>query len=113
MDHDPGVLVRVTSALCSDDVRLTFQRPSSVDHAILEDNSRVSKDEVDSSVDVAFAIELTLGVDKERVLVSLEPTSEEDSEVGGRSKRNRLSLQRPRRVAKRDAASDEAKAVDS
>lgn len=82
MDRDPGVLVGVRPALRGDRVFLVGHRLSGKDVAVLEDGGSIAEDEVDSAVDVAFAVELAEGVDVECVLVALEAASVERGEVG-------------------------------
>lgn len=48
----------------------------------MEDDCCVAEDEVNGAVDVAFAVELTEGVDVESVLVADEAALVEDGEIG-------------------------------
>lgn len=66
MDRDPRVLVRVDPALCRDGDLLAGEGTAGVDHAVLEDDGGVAENEVDGAVDVAFLVELTLGVNVDR-----------------------------------------------
>lgn len=81
MDGNSGVLVRVGSALSRDGVLLLVHGPPGEDHAVLEDDGGVAEDEVYGAVDVAFFVELPLGMDIESVLVAFEATAIEDREV--------------------------------
>ncbi|KAH0465948.1 hypothetical protein IEQ34_006051 [Dendrobium chrysotoxum] len=82
LDHDTCVLVLVGAALGCDHVGFSLLRSSGEDIAVLDDDRRVAKDEVDCAVDVAFAVELALCVDAERVLVSFDAASVENRLVG-------------------------------
>lgn len=68
-DGNAGVLIRVFSTLCSEQVPLVFIRLSCVQVAVLEHRRCITKDEVHGSINVAFAVELTQRMDIERVLV--------------------------------------------
>lgn len=76
-------MVRVVAALCSNDVGLAFERSPDENDAVLEDYGGVAENEVDGAVDVAFSVELALGVDHESVLVALDGATVEDREIGG------------------------------
>jgi len=68
-DGNAGVLVRVFSTLCGEEVPLVWIRFACVQVAVLEHHCCITKDEVYGSINVAFAVELTQRVDIERVLV--------------------------------------------
>lgn len=72
MDRKARVLIWVGPTLGRDCDLLLAHGPSCVDHAVLEDRSRVTEDEVHSAIDVAFFVELSLGVDVEGVLEAFE-----------------------------------------
>lgn len=108
MDRDPSVLVRVGSALGRYGDLLLVHGATGVDHAVLEDDGCVAKNEVNCAVDVTFFVELALGVDVEGVLVPLEGAPVEDGEVGARAKGYCLVVLRARGVAKCYAAGDES-----
>lgn len=84
MDREPGVLVRVLSALGSYDDLVPARWGPSVDNAVLEYHRGVSKDEIGRAGDLGFGVELALGVDAEGVLVSFEAAPVEDRAVGPR-----------------------------
>lgn len=73
MDRNARVLVRVGPTLGSDSVCLVW-RVTGVNVAVLENDSCVAENEVHSAVDVAFPVELSLGVDVEGILVPFEAT---------------------------------------
>lgn len=113
--HDTGVvnrnarvLIRVGPALCRDCVLLTVRGPSCVDHAVLEDDSGVAKNEVDGAVHVALFVELSLRVDVEGVLVAFEATTVENWEVSAWSEGYGLMVLWTSCVAECDATSNEA-----
>lgn len=81
MDCNRRVLKRVIAALCGDHVCLAFQWPPDVNQTVLEDDRRITEDEIYGSVDVTFSVELALRVDHEGVLVSLDGASVEDREI--------------------------------
>ena len=56
---------------------LAKQWLSEIDVTVLEDGDSVTEDEVDGSIDVTFAIKLTLLEEAEGILVAFEATSEE------------------------------------
>lgn len=83
MDRNSGVLIWVISTLGRDHIDLALQWPSYIYHAILEYNCSISKYKVYCAIDVAFSIELALGMDHEGVLVTLDGTPVEDGEIRG------------------------------
>ena len=101
-------LVRVSAALSGDRIELALEGEARVDVARLEDDGGVAKDEVNGAVDVAFAVELAVGVGVEGVLVGLEAAPEEGGEVGAAAERNGLAFARPRRVSDRQVHGEEA-----
>lgn len=71
MDNNTRVLIRVGSSLSGDCVGLTTWTTCE-DVAVLENRCCVSEDKIDSSINVAIAVKLTVGVNVECVLVSFE-----------------------------------------
>lgn len=63
LDRNSSVLIRVFSPLSCEYVLLVRVGLSSVETAVLKDNSCISKDEVDGAVDVTFFVELAERVD--------------------------------------------------
>ncbi|PON79340.1 hypothetical protein TorRG33x02_236220, partial [Trema orientale] len=72
LDRSAGVLVRVGSALGSYGVELAGERQPGIDVAVLENNSSVAEYEVHGAVNVAFSVELSLGMSIQGVLVGFE-----------------------------------------
>lgn len=70
MDGDAGVLLREVTGLGGDDGELAGQGEAGHDGACLENDSGITKDVVDGSIDVALTVELAEGVDVEGVLVA-------------------------------------------
>lgn len=62
MDRDPSVLIWVFSILSRDCYLLFVHWLSGVNVAVLEDDCGVTENEINGAVNVAIAIELTLGV---------------------------------------------------
>lgn len=85
MDNNAGILVRVSSSMCSDHVLLAEVGAAGVDVAILEDHGRVAKDKIDGASDEAGNEKLAVAVDVESVLVRKKVTSVEGGEVGSDS----------------------------
>jgi hypothetical protein len=79
----------------------------------LEDYRGVTENEVYGAVDVALSVELSLGVDHEGVLVTLEGTAVEDGEIGGRPEGNGLALLGTGGVAECNVPSHELKPVNA
>lgn len=77
MDHEPGVLIWVRPRLRRDGIFLVHHRLSDKDVAVLKNSNAVAENEVDSSVNVAFTIELAVGVGVQSVLVAFEAASVE------------------------------------
>lgn len=75
-------MVRVLTTLGSEYVALVRVGFSSIEVAILENDGSVTKDKVDGTVDIAFAIELTEGVNVESVLIANEAALVKCREVG-------------------------------
>ena len=73
MNDDSGVLVGVNPALGSESVGLVWG-VSRVNIAVLEDNGSVAEDEINGAINITLAVELSLGVDVESVLVSFKAT---------------------------------------
>lgn len=92
MDRDPGVLVRVLAVLRGDGVLLERHGLSGVDGAVLEDHGRVAEDEVDCAVDVAVAVELSLRVRVEGVLVADDVAPVDHRVVRAHAEGHRLVL---------------------
>lgn len=82
MNRDPSILIGVISSLGCDHVGLVAHGPPHMDVAVLQDSRGIVKDEIYGAVDMAFAIELPLGVYKKSVLVAAEAAAVEDGEVG-------------------------------
>lgn len=74
MNGNACVLVRICSSLCCDCVHFVG-RVSRKDVTILEYGSRVTEYEVNCAVDVAFSVELSVGMDIECVLVAFKAAS--------------------------------------
>lgn len=70
--------------------------------AFLEDHGGVAEDEVYRAVDVAFTVELALGVDVEGVLVPDDLAIVYHAVIGADSERHRLVLAWSRRVLERN-----------
>lgn len=85
MDDDARVFIRVFSSLGSDRVLLIDHRFSYINVAVLEDCHGVAEYEVHRAIYVAIAIELSLRVDIEGVLIPLEAALVENGEVGART----------------------------
>lgn len=81
MNNKPRYRTRISSSLSCYRVLLARQRFPEIDVALLEDGSSVTEDEVDGSIDVTFAIKLTLLEEAEGILVAFEATSEESREI--------------------------------
>jgi hypothetical protein len=94
LDGDACVLVGVLSALSSVEVALVGVGFSRVEIAVLEDDGRIAKDEVDRSINVTLPIELAEGVDIKGVLVADKAAAVEDGEVGAGSESYGLVLAR-------------------
>lgn len=62
MDRNTRILIRVLAVLGRDRVLLEWQGLPGVDTAVLEDDGSVPEYEVDSAVDVALSVELSLRV---------------------------------------------------
>ena len=77
MNGNTCILVRISSALCSDGVDLIRWVPS-IDVAILEHNSCIAKYKVNRAIDVTLSIELSLRMNIECVLITLEAASIKD-----------------------------------
>lgn len=78
VDRKARVLVRVGLALGRDGVVLPPHRLLGLDGAVLEDGGRVPEDEVDGAGDRALAVELTVRVRVEGVLVAVDVAPVED-----------------------------------
>lgn len=63
VDRYAGVLVRIRPALGRHGVLLSGEGLAEVEIAVLEEGDSVAEDEVNGAVDVAVAVELTLGID--------------------------------------------------
>lgn len=70
MDRDASVLIWVFSVLGRDGYLLLVHWLSGVNVAVLEDDCGIAENEIDGAVNVAVAIELTLGVHVQRVLIT-------------------------------------------
>lgn len=92
MDHDSRVLIRVGSSLGCDGVLLVGHGSPCIYIAVLNNSSGVTKDEIYGTINVAFFVELTLGVDVEGVLISFKAATVKDGEVGSGSEGNCLVL---------------------
>lgn len=108
MDDDACVLVRIGSSLRRHRVLLVAHRSPDIDVAVLKNRHRVAEDEVHGSVYVAVAVELTVGVDVQSVLVTSKAAPEEHRVVGAGTESHRLVLLWSRRVLKGYIPSDEA-----
>jgi len=113
LDGYAGVLKRVPPTLGGDRVGLAGEGLPSVEVAVLEDDGGVAEDEVDGAVDDAGFEELALCLDEESVLEAFEGAGIEDGEIGCRPESHRLAFFLTRRVAERDSACDESKAIYS
>lgn len=78
LNDNAGVLVRVGFSLSRDGVELAFQRLSRLDRTVLEDHSGVAKDKINGSRNITVAVELTVGMSVESVLVAIEGASVEN-----------------------------------
>lgn len=107
LDDDAGVLVGVGAALGSNDVGLAVVGLAYEYVGVLDDGGRVAEDEVDGAEDVAFSVELPLGVDAEGVLVPLDAAAVEDGLVGSGEQCDCLRA-RPVAVAECYAGRDES-----
>lgn len=94
VEGNPSVLIWVFPVLGRDGAFLLLHWFPGVQGAILEYDGGVSKHKVDSSVDVAFAIELTLRVDVKSVLVADYVTVEDDRMICSNTESHRLVLLR-------------------
>lgn len=72
MDGGSGVLIGVGSALRREGVELATHWETGVDVAVLQNDGSIAKDEIDSTIDITFSIELTEGVCVESVLIAFE-----------------------------------------
>lgn len=79
--NDPCILVGIVFALCCDSVLLAGHGFFGADVAVLEDDGGVSENEIYSSVNVAFAVELSVGMGVERVLKAVNAAAVEDGLV--------------------------------
>ncbi|PON63470.1 LOW QUALITY PROTEIN: hypothetical protein PanWU01x14_131340 [Parasponia andersonii] len=77
LDRSACVLVRVGSALSSYGVELAGERQPRIDVAVLDNNSSVAEYEVHGAVNVAFSVELSLGMSIQGVLVGFEAAAVE------------------------------------
>lgn len=101
MDREAGVLNGLLSALGRDRVLLVGEAFAGKDLAVLEYDSSVPEHEVDGACDLAFAVELALGVGVESVLVPVKSATVEYREVGVGPEGDRLVLFGPGRVFER------------
>lgn len=74
-------LSNINYTLCSYSNLLLWHWPPCIYIAWLEDHSSVAKDEVHSAINVAFLIELSLGVNIESVLIPFKWTAIEHREI--------------------------------
>lgn len=72
MDGNTCVLIRVGPPLGWETVLLVRHGFSSVEIAVLENTSSISKDKINCTINVAFSVELPHGVYVERILVADE-----------------------------------------
>lgn len=107
MNGDASVLIGVIAALGGDHVALAEVRTAGMDVTILQNNSSIAEDKVNSAGNKAGAIELTEGVDVEGVLVSKHVTPIKGAFVGVYTQSHRLMLRWPRRVLECDIACQE------
>ena len=80
----------IALALCCDRVELICQWLSWLNVAALEHNRCIAEDEVYGACDVAFAVELAVGVGVESVLIGVKRAPVEDGLVGAGPECHRL-----------------------
>lgn len=81
MNRNACVLIRVDFALSCDGVLLAWHWFLGQYVAILENNCRVTEYEVYSAIDIAFSVELTIGVCVECVLVRVKFAAVKNREI--------------------------------
>lgn len=72
MDHSATGRARLLAALCGHNVLLVVHWLAHKEEAVLEDDLGIAEDEVDGTRDGTFAVELTVGVSVQGVLVTIE-----------------------------------------
>ena len=100
MNNEAGSFSLISAPMSSYSVLLVIQGFADDDEAVLEDDGRVSEDEVNGAGDNAVTVELTVCLGIERVLVAVHSAVEEGRHVRLHSEGDGLVFFRARRVPK-------------